>query len=122
MSAAAREGADKEDEIEQVAGNAEDEIGEHIKHVREDELLYGDKSLLKVYGPLLVYVCGSPQIYKVLLSYIMHAQLKADDRLIGRDAALRRNPRLCKVPLRLCQVLRTTSHTSLQDPRNLSRP
>lgn len=57
--------AEKDDEIEQVAGNAEDDIGELIKHVREDELLYGERSLLKVYGPLLVYVCGSPQIYKV---------------------------------------------------------
>ncbi|KZV59289.1 ARM repeat-containing protein, partial [Peniophora sp. CONT] len=64
---AAKQGAtqtEKEDEIEQVAGNAEDDIGELIKHVREEELLFGEKSLLKVYGPLLVYVCGSPQIYK----------------------------------------------------------
>ncbi|VDC02883.1 unnamed protein product [Peniophora sp. CBMAI 1063] len=64
---AAKQGAsqaEKEDEIEQVAGNAEDDIGEHIKVVREEELLFGDRSLLRVYGPLLVYVCGSPQIYK----------------------------------------------------------
>ena len=65
---AAKQGAsqaEKEDEIEQVAGNAEDDIGEHIKGVREEELLFGERSLLRVYGPLLVYVCGSPQIYKV---------------------------------------------------------
>ncbi|KZV63967.1 ARM repeat-containing protein, partial [Peniophora sp. CONT] len=64
---AAKQGAtqtEKEDEIEQVAGNAEDDIGELIKHVREEELLFGERSLLNVYGPLLVYVCGSPQIYK----------------------------------------------------------
>ncbi|VDC05590.1 unnamed protein product [Peniophora sp. CBMAI 1063] len=67
LELAAKQGAsqqEKEDEIEQVAGNAEDDIGEHIKHVREGELLYGEQSLLRVYGPLLVYVCGSPQIYK----------------------------------------------------------
>ncbi|KAJ7510292.1 non-SMC mitotic condensation complex subunit 1-domain-containing protein [Mycena galericulata] len=67
-----KEGAEKQanprgkerEELDQVAGNAEDEIGERIAGVRETELLYGPQSLLAVYGPMLVHVCGSPHKYK----------------------------------------------------------
>ncbi|KAJ7086035.1 non-SMC mitotic condensation complex subunit 1-domain-containing protein [Mycena belliarum] len=52
------------EELDQVAGNAEDEIGERIAGVRETELLYGPQSLLAVYGPMLAYICGSPQKFK----------------------------------------------------------
>lgn len=57
------------EELEQVAGNAEDEIGERIAAVRESELLYGPNSLLAVFGPMLVHICGSPHKYKVQLLY-----------------------------------------------------
>ncbi|CAK5268587.1 unnamed protein product, partial [Mycena citricolor] len=66
-----REGAEKHakskerEELDQVAGNAEDEIGERISAVRESELLYGPESLLALYGPLLVHITGSPHKYKV---------------------------------------------------------
>ncbi|KAI0063924.1 hypothetical protein BV25DRAFT_1906937 [Artomyces pyxidatus] len=61
----ADDAADKEgEELDQVAGNAEDEIGDRIAAIRETELLYGPDSLLALYGPLLVHICGSPQIYK----------------------------------------------------------
>lgn len=53
------------EELEQVAGNAEDEIGERIAAVRESELLYGSESLLAVFGPMIVHICGSPHKYKV---------------------------------------------------------
>ncbi|KAF8207249.1 non-SMC mitotic condensation complex subunit 1-domain-containing protein [Mycena galopus ATCC 62051] len=56
--------AKEREELDQVAGNAEDEIGERIAGVRETELLYGPDSLLAVYGPMLVHVCGSPHKYK----------------------------------------------------------
>ncbi|KAJ6460387.1 non-SMC mitotic condensation complex subunit 1-domain-containing protein [Mycena vitilis] len=66
-----KDGVDKQnakakdrEELDQVAGNAEDEIGERIAGVRETELLYGPQSLLAVYGPMLVHVCGSPHKYK----------------------------------------------------------
>ncbi|KAJ7211815.1 non-SMC mitotic condensation complex subunit 1-domain-containing protein [Mycena haematopus] len=67
-----KDGADKHanaktkdrEELDQVAGNAEDEIGERIAGVRETELLYGPGSLLAIYGPMLVHVCGSPHKYK----------------------------------------------------------
>ncbi|KAF9225678.1 hypothetical protein BS17DRAFT_750004 [Gyrodon lividus] len=52
------------EELDQVAGNAEDEIGERIAAVRETELLYGPQSLLALYGPILVHVCGSPHKFK----------------------------------------------------------
>ena len=53
------------EELDQVAGNAEDEIGEKIAGIREHELLYGPGSLLAVYGPMIVHICGSPHKYNV---------------------------------------------------------
>jgi hypothetical protein len=53
------------EELDQVAGNAEDEIGERIAGVRETELFYGPESLLAVYGPMIVHICGSPHKFKV---------------------------------------------------------
>ncbi|KAF8644919.1 hypothetical protein AX16_008201 [Volvariella volvacea WC 439] len=52
------------EELDQVVGNAEDEIGERIAAVRESELLYGPDSLLAVFGPMIVHICGSPHIFK----------------------------------------------------------
>ncbi|KII87644.1 hypothetical protein PLICRDRAFT_643063 [Plicaturopsis crispa FD-325 SS-3] len=52
------------EELDQVAGNAEDEIGDRIAGVRETELLYGPESLLALYGPIIVHVCGSPHKFK----------------------------------------------------------
>lgn len=52
------------DEIDAVVGNAEDEIGERIATVRESELLYGPQSLLSMFGPMLVFISGSPQKFK----------------------------------------------------------
>ena len=65
--AAPNQGAkDKEtEELDQVVGNAEDEIGDRISGMRETELLYGPDSLLSVYGPMIVHICGSPHKFKV---------------------------------------------------------
>jgi len=52
-------------EIDQVAGNAEDDIGDNIAFIRESELLYGEDSLLTVYGPLIAEICANPKRYKV---------------------------------------------------------
>ena len=57
------------EELDQVAGNAEDEIGDRIAAVRETELLYGPDSLLALYGPLLVRICGRPDQFKVCVRY-----------------------------------------------------
>ncbi|KAF5368830.1 hypothetical protein D9758_003038 [Tetrapyrgos nigripes] len=52
------------EELDQVAGNAEDEIADRIQEVRENELLFGDHSLLKMYGPMLVHIASSPKKFK----------------------------------------------------------
>ena len=49
-----------------MAGNAEDEVGERIAAVRETELLYGPESLLALFGPMIVHICGSPHKFKVI--------------------------------------------------------
>jgi condensin complex subunit 1 len=48
-----------------VTGNAENDIGDRIAGVRETELLYGAESLLALYGPVIVHICGSPHRFKV---------------------------------------------------------
>lgn len=53
------------EELDQVAGNAEDEIGERIAAIRETELLYGPESLLGLFGPMIIHICGSPHKFKV---------------------------------------------------------
>ena len=52
-------------ELEQVVGNAEDDIGDRLTAVRETELLYGENSLLAVYGPMLAHICLNPGRFKV---------------------------------------------------------
>ncbi|KAH9924065.1 non-SMC mitotic condensation complex subunit 1-domain-containing protein [Fomitopsis serialis] len=56
--------AKDQEELDQVAGNAEDEIGDRIAGIRESELLYGPESLLAIYGPMTVHICGSPHKFK----------------------------------------------------------
>ena len=53
------------EELDQVTGNAEGKIGEHIAAMHKTELLYSSKSLLAFYGSLLVCICGQPNQFKV---------------------------------------------------------
>ncbi|KAG0004923.1 Condensin complex subunit [Entomortierella chlamydospora] len=53
-----------EDELDQVVGTTEDEFGDVMVHIREKELLFGEKSLLQVFGPLIVTVCGNNTLYR----------------------------------------------------------
>ncbi|KAI1792515.1 non-SMC mitotic condensation complex subunit 1-domain-containing protein [Ganoderma leucocontextum] len=53
-----------QEELDQVAGNAEDEIGERILSMREQELLDGPQSLLAIFGPMLVHIVGTPRKFK----------------------------------------------------------
>lgn len=65
---AATKAADKDgNDLDAVAGNAEDDIGDLIASIREKELLYGEKSLLAIYGPMIAYICASPKRYRVSL-------------------------------------------------------
>ncbi|ORY31954.1 non-SMC mitotic condensation complex subunit 1-domain-containing protein [Naematelia encephala] len=62
---AAAKPADKDsNDLDAVAGNAEDDIGDLVAGIREKELLYGDKSLLAVYGPMVASICASPKRYR----------------------------------------------------------
>ncbi|EIW67908.1 hypothetical protein TREMEDRAFT_32861 [Tremella mesenterica DSM 1558] len=62
---AAAKAAEKDsNDLDAVAGNAEDDIGELIAGIREKELLYGEKSLLAVYGPMIAHICASPKKYR----------------------------------------------------------
>ncbi|KAJ3123736.1 Condensin complex subunit [Nowakowskiella sp. JEL0407] len=47
------------DELEQVVGTAEDEYAEKLLIVRERELMFGDDSLLTVFGPIVAYICAN---------------------------------------------------------------
>ncbi|KAI9481172.1 MAG: non-SMC mitotic condensation complex subunit 1-domain-containing protein [Benjaminiella poitrasii] len=52
-----------DDELDQVGGTAEDDIGEAMIKIREREILFGPHSLLGIYGPLITEVCARNKIY-----------------------------------------------------------
>ncbi|KAF0449771.1 Condensin complex subunit 1 [Gigaspora margarita] len=52
-----------DDELEQVAGTTEDEFGEAVAHIREKELLFGENSLLAVFGQLISNICANNKTY-----------------------------------------------------------
>ncbi|GAA5928884.1 condensin subunit YCS4 [Sporobolomyces koalae] len=53
-----------DDELDQVAGSVEDEIGDTIAIAREKELLYGPQSLLQVFGPMAATIVSQPKVYR----------------------------------------------------------
>ena len=53
------------DELDQVAGTAEDEFTESILLIRERELLYGSKSLLSKFAPIISHICSNTHLFKV---------------------------------------------------------
>ncbi|KAL1713076.1 non-SMC mitotic condensation complex subunit 1-domain-containing protein [Schizophyllum commune] len=59
-----RDTSKEADGLDGVTGNAEDELGDMFLGIRERELLYGEDSLLALYGPILHHVCASPHKYK----------------------------------------------------------
>lgn len=54
-----------EDELEQVGGNADDDIGDAMSYIREREILFGNNSLLAQYGPMLAEICTRNKVYTV---------------------------------------------------------
>ena len=46
-------------ELDQVAEQAEDDLGELFGFIRDRELLYGPQSLLALYGPLVTHLCST---------------------------------------------------------------
>lgn len=65
VKAAAKAVEKDSNDLDAVAGNAEDDIGELIAGIREKELLFGEKCLLAMYGPLIAHICASPKRYRV---------------------------------------------------------
>ncbi|KZT53109.1 hypothetical protein CALCODRAFT_501450 [Calocera cornea HHB12733] len=104
-----KEASKEGEELEQVAGNAEDDIGDIISGVRERELLYGPASLLALYGPMLKEICGTPRVYKnvylrraatiALSKFMCVSSLYCEDNLLllfkimetSRDPTMRSN-------------------------------
>ncbi|ORX60492.1 hypothetical protein DM01DRAFT_1300277 [Hesseltinella vesiculosa] len=52
-----------DDELEQVGGSAEDDIGDAILRIREQEILFSPQSLLAKFGPLLTEICARNKVY-----------------------------------------------------------
>ncbi|KAM0749558.1 hypothetical protein T439DRAFT_315829 [Meredithblackwellia eburnea MCA 4105] len=53
-----------QDELDQVAGSTEDDIGDTIAATKEKELLYGKESLLAIFGPMASTIVSQPKIYR----------------------------------------------------------
>ncbi|GAA99455.1 uncharacterized protein L969DRAFT_93915 [Mixia osmundae IAM 14324] len=51
------------EELDQVAGNVEDDIGDIVAHAREKELLYAPDALLSIFAPMCVQICSQPTVY-----------------------------------------------------------
>lgn len=52
-----------EQELDLIGGTTEDDFTEHMNHIRERELLYGENSLLSNFGPLVMEVCSNNTAY-----------------------------------------------------------
>lgn len=74
------------EELDQVAGSAEDEIGDVIVSIREKELLYGPHSLLSLFGPMVVHICSSPKSYPVSAQMTQNIPGKDTDTHLGDRA------------------------------------
>jgi len=53
-------------DLQDVVGSVEDDFGDFIAHVKDREILYGDKSLLAKYSPLIIHICLNNIKYKVM--------------------------------------------------------
>ncbi|KAE8375314.1 armadillo-type protein [Aspergillus bertholletiae] len=53
----------EDDELDLIGGTTEDDFTDAMTHIRERELLYGDKSLLSNFGPLVTEICANSNTY-----------------------------------------------------------
>ncbi|KAI5286512.1 Condensin complex subunit, partial [Ascosphaera aggregata] len=53
----------REDELDLIGGTTEDDFTDAMAHIRERELLYGEKSLLSNFGPLVTEICSHNNVY-----------------------------------------------------------
>ncbi len=54
-----KQAAGDSDELDLIGGTTEDDFTEYMVHVRERELLYGEKALLANFGPLVTDICSN---------------------------------------------------------------
>ena len=50
-------------ELDLIGGTTEDDFSEAMAHIRERELLYGEKSLLSNFGPVVTEICANSNTY-----------------------------------------------------------
>ncbi len=53
------------EDLEAVTGTAEDEFSEKVMHIREREILFGDKALLGIFAPMMAFICTNNRAFKV---------------------------------------------------------
>lgn len=59
-----KKATDDQDELDLIGGTTEDDFTEAMAHIRERELLYGEKSLLANFGPLVTEICSNNTTYR----------------------------------------------------------
>lgn len=52
-----------ENELEMIGGTSEDDFADAVVYIRETEILYGEKSLLAKFGPLVTEICKNRKVY-----------------------------------------------------------
>ncbi|EER23123.1 HEAT repeat containing protein [Coccidioides posadasii C735 delta SOWgp] len=52
-----------DDELDLIGGTTEDDFTEAMAHIRERELLFGERSLLTNFGPLVAEICANNNTY-----------------------------------------------------------
>lgn len=55
--------SEDQDELDLIGGTTEDDFTEAMNHIRERELLFGEKSLLSNFGPLVTEICSNNTTY-----------------------------------------------------------
>ncbi|KAI9800217.1 MAG: hypothetical protein M1825_004201 [Sarcosagium campestre] len=64
VSPSSKEDSSMQDELDLIGGTTEDDFTEAMAHIRERELLYGEKSLLSNFGPLVAEICSNNTAYR----------------------------------------------------------
>lgn len=54
----------EQDELDLIGGTTEDDFTEAMTHIRERELLYGEKSLLSNFGAMVAEICSNNTVYQ----------------------------------------------------------
>ena len=59
-----KKASEDDNELDLIGGTTEDDFTEAIAHIREREILYGSKSLLATFGPMVAEICSNNNAYK----------------------------------------------------------